>query len=243
MYPGKNKYIDGIIKIISQDRERTNILKKQEQKALTFLVQRIPSWMTSDMLTAIGFSGSIITLSGFVLAAYFGEGYLLLGVLGYIISWLGDSLDGRVAYYRKQPRKWYGFALDVTVDWIGVILMGLGFVIYVSSTYKIIGFLFVVLYGWEILTAQLRYKITGKYSIDSGLLGPTEVRIIISLILISEVLLNDSIIYLSAIACIILLIANILDTRKLLKSADVRDEEEKQLKGNKREITLTERRI
>lgn len=178
-----------------------------------------------------------------MLAAYFGEGYLLLGILGYIISWFGDSLDGRVAYYRKQPRKWYGFALDITVDWIGVILMGLGFMIYVSSTYKIIGVLFVVLYGWEILTAQLRYKITGKYSIDSGILGPTEVRIIISLILISEVLLNDSIIYLSSIACVILLITNILDTRKLLKAANMRDEEEKQLRENKREITLTEQRI
>jgi heme exporter protein D len=119
----------------------------------------------------------------------------------------------------------------------------LGFMIYVSSTYKIIGVLFVVLYGWEILTAQLRYKITGKYSIDSGILGPTEVRIIISLILISEVLLNDSIIYLSSIACVILLITNILDTRKLLKAANMRDEEEKQLRENKREITLTEQRI
>ena len=228
MYAGKNKSINNILKIISQDRERTNILKKQEQTALTFLVQRIPAWMTSDILTAIGFSGSIIILSGFVLAAYFGEGYLLLGILGYIISWFGDSLDGRVAYYRKQPRKWYGFALDITVDWIGVILMGLGFMIYVSSTYKIIGVLFVVLYGWEILTAQLRYKITGKYSIDSGLLGATEVRIIISLILVSEVLLDGSIIYLSGIACVVLFIANILDTRKLLNAADIRDKEEKQ---------------
>lgn len=228
MYSGKNKSITNILKIISQDRERSNILRKQEQKALTFLVQRIPYWITSDMLTVIGFSGSIIVLSGFVLAAYFGKSYLLFGVLGYIISWFGDSLDGRVAYYRKQPRKWYGFALDVTVDWLGVILMGLGFVIYVSSTYKIIGFLFVVLYGWEILTAQLRYKITGKYSIDSGLLGPTEVRIIISLILVSEVLLDGSIIYLSGIACVVLFIANILDTRKLLNAADIRDKEEKQ---------------
>lgn len=232
MYSGKNKSITNILKIISQDRERTNILRKQEQKVLTFLVQRIPYWITSDMLTAIGFSGSIIVLTCFVLATYFGEAYLLLGILGYIISWFGDSLDGRFAYYMRKPRKWYGFALDVTVDWFGVILMGLGFVIYVSSTYKIIGFFFVVLYGWEILTVQLRYKITGKYSIDSGLLGPTEVRIIISLILVSEVLLNGSIIYLSGIACVVLLITNILDTRKLLNAADMRDKEEKQLLKN-----------
>lgn len=36
MYAGKNKSINNILKIISQDRERSNILRKQEQKALHF---------------------------------------------------------------------------------------------------------------------------------------------------------------------------------------------------------------
>ena len=34
-----------VIELISVDRERTNVLKKSEQKALAFLVQRIPSWI------------------------------------------------------------------------------------------------------------------------------------------------------------------------------------------------------
>lgn len=214
-------------KIISRDRERTNILRKPEQKAIAFLVENIPAWLTSNMLTTIGFFGSIITFSGFVLAAYLNVSFLLLGVLGYAVSWFGDSLDGRVAYYRHKPRKWYGFALDITVDWLGIILMGAGFMIYVGGAWELIGLGFVVMYGWEMITTLLRYKITGKYSIDSGILGPTEVRIIISSILVLEVLVQGSILYFSAAATLILFVVNIIDMKKLLKLADELDASEK----------------
>ena len=219
-----------ILKIISKDRERTNILRNPEQKTIAYLVEHIPSWLTSNMLTGIGFLGSIITFLSFVLAAYVHPYYLLLGVLGYAICWFGDSLDGRVAYYRHKARKWYGFGLDITTDWLGVILMGIGFIIYVKGFGVFIGFGFVVLYGWEMITTLVRYKVTNKYSIDSGLLGPTEVRIIISLILILEVVLPGSLLYVSTFITAILLISNIVDTKKLLKLGNDRDFEEKQKK-------------
>ena len=103
--------------------------------------------MNSDMLTAIGFSGSLVILLSFILATYIDRTYLLLGVVGFLISWFGDSLDGRVAYYRNKQRKWYGFALDLTTDWIGIVLMGFGFVIYTVDQWEVIGFCIVVLYG------------------------------------------------------------------------------------------------
>lgn len=216
-----------IVKTISEGRTRTNLLRKYEQSTLAYLVQRIPAWMSSDMLTAIGFLGSVIVFLSFVLAVYVNRYLLLVGVLGFVISWFGDSLDGRVAYYRHKPRKWYGFSLDVTVDWLGVILMGGGFIVYAISPWKIIGFLFVVLYGWEMITALLRYKIINQYSIDSGAFGPTEVRILISLILVLEVIFKNSIIYTSSLACLVLLIMNILETKKILQLADERDKNER----------------
>ncbi len=219
-------------KIISSDRERTNILKKPEQKAIAFLVENIPSWLTSNMLTTIGFFGSVITFSGFVLATYINTNFLLMGVLGYAVSWFGDSLDGRVAYYRHKPRKWYGFALDITVDWLGIILMGTGFMIYVEGSWELIGLGFVVMYGWEMITTLVRYKITGKYSIDSGLIGPTEVRVIISFILVIEVFVKGSIIYFSGAATLILFIINIIDMKKLLGLANELDESEKRTKNS-----------
>ncbi len=224
----QNKNHKNTLKVISSDRDRTNVLRKYEQNLIAYLVTRIPSWISSDMLTLIGFSGSIIIFLGFILATYIHPSFLLLGVAGFVISWFGDSLDGRIAYYRKKPRKWYGFALDITADWLGIILMGFGFVIYATGPWEMLGFGFVVMYGWEMITTLVRYKITGKYSIDSGMLGPTEVRIILSLIFTLEVLVHDSILYMSVVATSLLFIANIIDSLKLLKLADECDIREKE---------------
>lgn len=220
---------------ISKGRHRTNLLKTSEQKALAYLVQRIPSWMSSDMLTFIGFIGSLTTMLSFVLAKYMQREYLLLGVLGFAINWFGDSLDGRFAYYRNHPRKWYGFSLDITVDWITTVLIGTGFIIYTDGILEMLGFAFVVMYGWAMITTLLKYKITDKYTIDTGLFGPTEARIIISLILVLEVIYPSSIIYSAIFACVFLFIVNMIDTVNLLQLADARDiaEREKKLKDEK----------
>lgn len=217
-----------VVKVIAEGRSRTNLFKTSEQKFIAYLVQRMPNWLSSDMLTAIGFLGSILTFASFLLAFYIHPTFLLLGVLGYFICWFGDSLDGRIAYYRHIPRKWYGYALDITVDWLGVILIGLGFVVYVDGPWEFVGFGFVVLYGWEMITTTVKYKITGKYSIDSGIFGPTEVRIILSLILIIEVLFHNSIQYISLVTTLLLLVSNLIDTTKLLKIADECDLKEKE---------------
>ena len=102
-------------------------------------------------------------------------------------------------------------------------LIGLGFMLYAQGLWKYAGFFFVGMYGWEMITAQMRYKVTGKYSIDSGVLGPTEVRIILALILISEVIFPTSIHYLALIACVILLVSNIVESRNLLHYANEQD--------------------
>jgi hypothetical protein len=212
---------------ITKDRNRTNILKKYEQQALAYLVQRIPSRINSDMLTALGLTGSLVTATGFILAHYFHRSWLLLGILGFIINWFGDSLDGRLAYFRDKPRKWYGFSLDYTVDWLSNILIGAGYIVYAAGRWELLGFGFVVLYGWAMMTALLRYKITSEYTIDSGLFGPTEVRIVISFCLLFEVIVERSIIYSGMVACIVLLAVNLMDFLKLLKIADRRDKAER----------------
>jgi phosphatidylglycerophosphate synthase len=206
-----------------QDRTRTNLFRKFEQTAIAFLVERIPSWVSSDMLTAIGFAGNLIVFSGFIIAAYLHTAFLLLGILGFAINWFGDSLDGRLAYYRKKPRKHYGFTLDITIDWLGIIMIGCGFIVYAEGIWELLGYGFIVMYGWEMIIALMRYRLTEKYSIDSGILGPTEVRIVISAILLTEVMFKGSLIYLSVVTVIIMFIVNIIDTRKLLNLANRMD--------------------
>ncbi|MGB8359675.1 MAG: CDP-alcohol phosphatidyltransferase family protein [Bacteroidales bacterium] len=215
-----------LIKSVFKDRARTNLLRKYEQEAIAYLVQHIPAFITSNILTGIGFFGNIIVTASFVLAAYYSKTYLLLGLLGFIISWFGDSLDGRLAYFRNKPRKNYGFALDITIDWISIIMIGYGYIVYAEGIWELFGFGFVVMYGWEMIIALMRYRITGKYSIDSGIFGPTEVRIAIGAIMVAEVFLPGSLKYSASVVVIILFFVNIGDTRKLLRVADEIDKKE-----------------
>ncbi|GHV59245.1 hypothetical protein FACS1894182_13040 [Bacteroidia bacterium] len=224
-----------VVHKITKDRNRTNILKKYEQQLLAVLVQKIPAWVSSNMLTGLGFVGSFVTAGSFIMATYFQREWLLVGILGFMLNWFGDSLDGRLAYYRNRPRKWYGFSLDFIVDWLTNILIGCGYIVYAQGQSELIGFGFVVLYGWAMMMALLRYKIINQYTIDSGIFGPTEVRILLSVILVLEVLFKDSIMYSAMIACLILLILDIKDFRKLLKMADLRDKEEKRKEEEKAE--------
>ena len=102
-------------KDIFQDRERTNILRSAERVAVYFLVKRIPAFVTPNMLTGVGMVGSLLVLAAFILASYINTNYLLLGIVGIAVNWFGDSLDGRLAYYRNIPRRWYGWVLIVHV--------------------------------------------------------------------------------------------------------------------------------
>jgi hypothetical protein len=79
------------------------------------------------------------------------------------------------------------------------------------------------MYGWEMIIALMRYKITAKYSIDAGKFGPTEARIGISAVMIAEVLFPRSLMYSALFMVALLFIINIIDTRRLLKVADEQD--------------------
>ena len=175
------------------------------------------------MLTSLGLAGNLLVALLMCVASVYGSWWLLLTPLAFFINWFGDSLDGRLAYYRKKPRKWFGFCLDIVVDWIGIIAIGLGYYTYVQPEWKIIGFIFVVLYGAEMIISQLRYKVTDKYSIDSGLLGPTEVRIILAILFCMDFFIPGSIHWIGLVVSIVLLLSFISDFRQLLALADERD--------------------
>lgn len=211
-------------KSISQDRKRTNVLHAQELALIAYLVERMPRWVTSNMLTTIGLCGNLLVALFMLLGALTGESWwLLLTPLGFAINWFGDSLDGRLAYYRGKPRKWFGFSLDIVVDWIGIVAIGLGYYSYVAPEWKLVGFIFVALYGAEMIISQLRYKVTDRYSIDSGLLGPTEVRIILALLFSSEYFFPGSIQWIGLAISVVLLITFLTDFAGLLALANERD--------------------
>lgn len=211
------------------DRPRTNFLKKYEQVAISGLLPHVPDSFTPNILTGIGFSGSILVLIAFALSRFASPSFIWLAVAGLALNWIGDSLDGRLAYYRGIPRKWYGFSLDIVMDWLSTVVMGLGCMLYLQSEWgKVQTFLLVVLYGWAMIISQLRFKITGKYQIDSGIMGPTEFRIVLAAIIILEFFYTGYLVFFLGAITFILFIINILESKKLLHSADITDKEEKE---------------
>jgi phosphatidylglycerophosphate synthase len=179
------------------------------------------------MLTVVGMAGSVLVLLSFILAKYMNSNYMLIAVAGVWVNWFGDSLDGRLAYYRNIPRKWYGFSLDVIMDWLSVVLIGLGYIIYANGNYELLGFIFVVLYGWAMIISLIRYKITNKFIIESGVIGPAELKVLVAFVFLLEALVPGSITYCVMGMCFILFIMNIIETNKLLDSADALDKIEK----------------
>jgi len=210
---------------INSSRKRTNILKNVESKTITFLCKMMPNWVTSDMLTAIGFLGSIIVAIGLVMAKS-EKPWLIVSVLGFAIQWFGDSLDGRLAYYRNTPRKWYGWALDISVDWVSIGIIGFGFY-YFFDLNNFVAFLFIFTYGWSMINSLLKYKITNKYTIDTNLMGPTELRIIICIFILLEYFVDDILMIFGAVGSIILALINISDLVAILKEGNKLDDKER----------------
>lgn len=51
------------------ERIQTSILNAAEKKALVWLAERQPKWITSDSLTYIGIFGAVLCAAGFVLSS------------------------------------------------------------------------------------------------------------------------------------------------------------------------------
>jgi phosphatidylglycerophosphate synthase len=107
--------------------------------------------------------------------------YALLAVIGFLaINWFGDSLDGTLARVRNKQRPRYGFYVDHILDSIGMSILVGG--IALSGLIQpgiAAGFLIAyLLLSAEIFLAT--YAI-GKFHISHWSLGPTELRILLSI--------------------------------------------------------------
>jgi archaetidylinositol phosphate synthase len=162
--------------------ERVNdiFLAPLERPTLQWLVVHMPSWINPDILTIVGMLGTVVIFCGYCLSNK-NPGFLWVASLGFVINWLGDSLDGNLARYRKIERPKYGFFVDRTVDSFGEVLiaLGLGLSPYVSFNIACLG-----LIGYLLMTILvcIRTYVSGVFQLSYGKLGPTEVRVILILL-------------------------------------------------------------
>src|SRR5258705_7144132 len=99
-----------------------------EKRALQWMAQRAPRWLTSDQLTSLGLIAQIGAGAAYALSHY-NRYALLLVNLCLVLNWFGDSMDGTLARIRSQQRPRFGFYVDHMVDLFGsvALMCGLGF--------------------------------------------------------------------------------------------------------------------
>ena len=162
---------------LSLHRIQQNFLARNERRLLTWLCARMPGWVTPDKLTITGLVGGGMTFVGYT-ASNYARGWLLLAILGYLVNWFGDSLDGSLARYRGTERPSYGYFIDHSCDGLTtlLILTGMGF-----SPYVTMDFAMVALAGYLLLSIHtfLSARVLGEFKLSYLAAGPTELRVML----------------------------------------------------------------
>ena len=162
---------------LSAERLNRSLTAAAEKRALKWMAERAPGWLTSDQLTSLGLFSQVGAGAFYILASY--NQYSLIGVIACIVlNWFGDSMDGTLARVRNQQRPRYGFYVDHMVDIFGAtaLMCGLGcsgFVHWPVAIAMLIAFL--------LLSAEsyLATYTLSRFEMSQGVFGPTEIRILL----------------------------------------------------------------
>ena len=157
-------------------RIQTSLLNASEKKVLLWLAERQPKWVDSDMLTYIGHVGAVVVALGFILANI-SVNLLWVSILGFVINWYGDSLDGTLARVRNQQRPVYGFYIDHTTDAINeaLMFMGAGLSPFMHFDLACVA---LVVYLMLTLNVAMNAHLRGEFRLTYAKLGPTELRLV-----------------------------------------------------------------
>ena len=158
-------------------RVNQSLTAAAEKRALTWMAQRLPRWVTSDGLTILGLSAQI-GAGAFYLLSRFNKYWLLAVIACIVLNWFGDSMDGTLARVRNQQRPRYGFYVDHIVDIFGAtaLICGLGL-----SGLAHFPVAIAMLIAFLLLSAEsyLATYTLSCFQMSQGVFGPTEIRILL----------------------------------------------------------------
>lgn len=162
---------------VKAQREPSFLLAKPEKRALRWIAARLPRWILPDDLTAVGVLAAFAICAAYQLSNDSSAWLWAVSAL-LVVHWLGDSLDGTLARVRGIERPRYGFYLDHLVDAISTAAIGIGLGL---SPFMLlsVGALVVVAYLMLSINVYLESYALGRFSIGYGLIGPTELRLIL----------------------------------------------------------------
>jgi archaetidylinositol phosphate synthase len=161
-----------------ETRIQASLLADLEKRCLIWMAERLPAWVGSDHLTALG--GIAMLAAG--IAYWVGGTYpaaLWLVVVFLAVNWFGDSLDGTLARVRRQERPKYGFYVDHVLDVLGILFLFGGLAAGGFMT-PVIGAGFLLAYYLLTIEIALAAHTVGVFRISYWKMGPTEMRILLA---------------------------------------------------------------
>jgi len=160
-----------------EERVHHSILSSIEKKTLIWLAERLPPWVNSDHLTALGFVSLAAVGASYWYSRQSKLG-LALAVFFFILNWFGDSLDGTLARVRNRQRPRYGFYLDHVLDAFGSVFVFAGLALsgYMSERIAV-GLL--VAYLLVSIEVYLTTHTIGKFNLSFAAFSPTELRLLL----------------------------------------------------------------
>ena len=159
------------------NRIQQNVLAVAERRLLTWICARLPIWVTPDLLTGLGVAGGGVIFAGYALSDR-SPGWLWLAIVGFVLQWFGDSLDGSLARFRKIERPSFGYFIDHSCDGAATLLIvaGIGLSPYVRldvALFALVGYLLLAIHAF------LSVKVTGEMKLSYLNAGPTELRLML----------------------------------------------------------------
>ncbi len=162
---------------VGAEREPSFLLAKPEKRLLRSIAGILPRWIVPDDLTAVGVISAFAICVAYQLSNHSPEWlWVASGLL--VVHWLGDSLDGTLARVRGIERPTYGYYIDHVVDAASTAAIGIGLGL---SPFMLlsVGTLVVVAYLVLSINVYLESYALGRFSIGYGLIGPTELRLVL----------------------------------------------------------------
>jgi len=163
--------------MVDPHRELTFLLAAPERRLLRWIAARLPRWVSSDQLTALGVVAATAVGIAYALSTHH-PGWLWVASGALVANWLGDSLDGTLARVRGAERPRYGYYLDHAVDAYATAAIGIGLGLSPYVSFGVALGLVVVYLGLSI-NVYLESAVFGAFRLGYGRLGPTEVRLIL----------------------------------------------------------------
>jgi archaetidylinositol phosphate synthase len=160
------------------ERSHTSLLAAAEKRTLIWIAERLPAWVNSDHLTALGFL-SLMGAGAFYWYTKYNPLALLVVIVLLVLNWFGDSLDGTLARVRNRQRPRYGFYVDHILDAIGMTFLMSGMAFSGLMT-PLVAYAFLIVYLLLSVEVFLATYTIGTFHLSHWRFGPTELRILLS---------------------------------------------------------------